>query len=82
MSEEKKQAAVQVKSRPSQPDMVAVPVEFSSVNRSINIIKDGNRVTISLHAAIAEEIGAYRRVNVKVIFDEDGLVQVLPQVDA
>jgi hypothetical protein len=81
MAEEKKQAAVQVKNRQPQTDKVAVPVEFSSVNRSINIIKDGDRVTISLHPAIVEEIGAYRRCNVSVVFAEDGPVRVLPQLD-
>jgi len=81
MVEQKKQAAVQVKSRQSESDTVAIPVEFSSINRSINIIKDGDRVTISLHPAIVEEIGAYRRCNVNIVFVEDGSVQVLPQLD-
>jgi len=80
MPEEKKQpAAVQVKSKAS--EKVAVPVEFSSMNKSINIIKDGDRITMSLNPTIVEEIGAYRRCVVKVSFTENGAVQVIPQLD-
>jgi len=81
MPEEKKQAAaVQVKTKTAPQEKVEVPVEFSSMNKSINIMKDGDRVTIVLNPTIAEEIGAYRRCNVHVVFTENGSVQVIPQI--
>ena len=80
MAEEKKQGAVQVKTKGNSTEKVAVPVEFSSMNKSINIVKDGDRVTLSLNPAIVEEIGAYRRCQVHVVFTENGAVQVVPQI--
>ena len=80
MAEEKNQPAVQVKAKKQPQEKGAVPVELSSMNKAINIIKDGDRVTVTLAPPIAEEIGAYRRCNVHVVFTENGSVQVLPEL--
>ena len=62
-------------------EKIEPPVEISSVNKSIQIIKDGNEYTIRFAPLVAEEIGAYRRCNVCVKFTEGGRVQVLQDVD-
>lgn len=59
---------------------VKVPVEFSSINKSISVVKDGDQISIIISPTIAEEIGAYRRCKVMVKFKEGGPLQVIPEV--
>tara|TARA_R110002096_G_scaffold51401_1_gene134396 strand:+ start:294 stop:551 length:258 start_codon:yes stop_codon:yes gene_type:complete len=62
----------------SKADEVVVPLELSSINGGIKVIKDGDEVTLMFNPTISEEIGAYRRCNVIVKFKEGGSVRVVP----
>jgi len=57
---------------------VKVPLELSSINQSVRVVKEGDEVSIYVNPTIAEEIGAYRRCNVMIKFKEMGQVQVIP----
>lgn len=63
---------------PVKTPVVQVPIEYAARNKSIRITKDQDTITIEFAPAIAEEIGAYRRCPVKVIFQEGNAVQVIP----
>lgn len=70
-------------SQPAQPKQdaakqIAVPTEYSSRNMAVKITKQADELTIELHPTIVEEIGAYRRCPVKVIFKEGQSVIVHP----
>lgn len=58
--------------------VLSVPIEYAARNKSIRVTKDQDIITIEFAPAIAEEIGAYRRCPVKVVFREGDTVQVIP----
>lgn len=60
---------------------VVPPEEMFSMNKSVNIVKDGKEVMIVFSPTIVEEIGAYRRCKVNVKFTQGGSVQIIPVME-
>lgn len=58
-------------------ETIEAPLEFSSVNKGIHIVKDGKEVTIMFDELVAQEIGSYRKANVGVKFTEGGALQFI-----
>lgn len=60
--------------------VVNVPKEFSAKGDSAIVRIDDKEITIDLAPVIAEEVGAYRRCRVKIVFQEKGMIRVIPQL--
>jgi hypothetical protein len=62
----------------AESEKIQVPVEFTSMNGFVRVQREGDQTTIMLHPTIVQEIGAYHRCRVKVIFRENQGIQVIP----
>ena len=60
-------------------EKVAVPEEFASKNNGIRVVKEGDQITIMFLPNVSEEIGAYRRCNMTVRFQEGGDLEIIPK---
>lgn len=59
-------------------ESVQPPLEISSLNEAIKIVKDGKDITIIINPYVVEEIGSYRRCPVKINFKEGEGLSVIP----